>query len=52
MPKDFEICIKNKGQMSTKRIDNEHYQHYCKDSNGWHAGEVKKYKKLSRQKKK
>lgn len=47
MPKDFERCYKSGGKVVTKKLSGGRYIHLCKDSKGWHSGEVKK-KKSSR----
>jgi len=52
MPADFEKCRAEGGNITTKKINAKEYIHLCWDKSGKsHAGEVKKYKKLSRSKK-
>lgn len=47
MPKDFNLCVKEGGTMTTKHVNPNMYMHLCKDKSGkWHAGEAKLYKKL------
>lgn len=53
MPQDFDKCRREGGRMITKRVNPDEYMHICYDKNNKsHAGEVKKYKKLSTRKKK
>ena len=40
-PADFEACVSAKGKMVTKSLKGGKYVHGCKDSKGWHWGEVK-----------
>lgn len=49
MPKSFTHCVKNGGNVITKKIDEETYQHVCYDGHGKpHYGEIKKKKKPSK----
>lgn len=41
MPEDFNKCVSNGGHVITRKRGKNQYQHFCKDSKGWHAGEVK-----------
>ena len=41
-PQDFDRCIATKGSRKvTKSLPDGKYVHGCKDSSGWHWGEVK-----------
>ena len=42
MPADFLACVKANGKMVTKSLPDNKYVHGCKDSKGWHWGEIKK----------
>ena len=45
MPGDFNRCVRDGGQVSTKKLSGGKYIHLCKDKSGhWHKGEVKKKK--------
>jgi hypothetical protein len=50
MPEAFNNCVKNGGKVITKRVNSDEYMHICYPKGGGKAiaGEVKKYKKLSR----
>ena len=51
MPTDFDQCVKEQGEMSTKSIGKTKYMHLCKDEMGkMHKGEVKT-KKVKKPKK-
>jgi len=45
MPRDFLVCVKNKGKVTTKSLPDNKYMHLCKDKNGWHKGEIKSKQK-------
>jgi hypothetical protein len=44
MPQEFDTCRANGGKIITKTLKNGKYIHLCKDSKGWHPGEVKEKK--------
>jgi hypothetical protein len=44
MPKDFLDCVENNGKVITKTLKDGKYIRLCKDSKGWHKGEVKQSK--------
>ncbi len=50
MPQAFDNCVSGGGRVITKRVNAEEYMHLCYPRGGGKsvAGEVKKYKKLSR----
>jgi hypothetical protein len=52
MPKVFIDCVKNGGNVVTKRLNDKEYMHICFPKGGGASvsGEVKKYKKLSTKK--
>jgi hypothetical protein len=52
MPQAFENCVSGGGKVITKRVNDTEYMHICFPKGGGAsvAGEVKKYKKLSRSK--
>jgi len=56
MPAAFNRCKKAGGKIRTKRVDAEHYMHICIPKGGGKGssvgGEVKKYKKVLKGKKK
>lgn len=56
MPAEFEKCRAAGGKIRTKRLNADEYMHICIPPGGGKgdsvAGEVKKYKKLSRAKSK
>lgn len=52
MPQAFDNCVATGGKVVTKRVNADEYMHICYPKEGGKAiaGEVKKYKKLSRAK--
>jgi hypothetical protein len=50
MPANFDKCIADGGKVITKRVNDTEYMHICYPKGGGAsvAGEVKKYKKLSK----
>ena len=42
MPKEFEQCIKNGGNVITKTLKSDKYISLCRIDGKWYPGEVKK----------
>lgn len=52
MPEDFEKCVREGGNVVTKKLSEDKYMHICYDSKGKaHAGEVKTKKPKATKKK-
>jgi len=54
MPHAFDQCREHGGEMKTKRLNKNEYMHICIPKGGGPSvsGEVKKYKSLTRKKRK
>lgn len=45
MPQKFDECVKNKGQVITKKLSGGRYMHICYKDGKSYAGEIKQGKK-------